>query len=61
MDFVPIWYDDRYGSKVLFSNTLPMPKLIFSKPYDGFCSYSAIFTALAHGLKVKVKNLEILY
>ena len=23
--------------------------------------YSAILTALAHGLKVKVKNLEILY
>ena len=25
MDFVHIWYDDRYSSKVLFSNTLPMP------------------------------------
>ena len=25
MDFVHIWYDDRYKSKVLFSNTLPMP------------------------------------
>ena len=24
MDFVHIWYDDRYSSKVLFSNTLPM-------------------------------------
>ena len=24
MDFDHIWYDDRYGSKVLFSNTLPM-------------------------------------
>ena len=23
--------------------------------------YSAILTALAHGLKVKVKNLEVLY
>ena len=25
MDFVHIQYDDRYSSKVLFSNTLPMP------------------------------------
>ena len=25
MDFVHIWYDDRYNSKVLFSNTLPLP------------------------------------
>ena len=25
MDFVHIWYDDRYSSKVLFSNTLSMP------------------------------------
>ena len=25
MNLVYIWYDDRYSSKVLFSNTLPMP------------------------------------
>ena len=24
-DFVHIWYNDRFSSKVLFSNTLPMP------------------------------------
>ena len=38
-DFVHIWYDDGYWSKVLFNNT----------------------PAHAHGLKVKVKNLDILY
>ena len=26
MDFVHIGYDDRYSSKVFFSNTLPMPR-----------------------------------
>ena len=25
IDMVHIWYDDRYSSKVLFSNTLPKP------------------------------------
>ena len=25
VDFVHIWYDDKHSSKVLFSNTLPMP------------------------------------
>ena len=25
MDFVHIWYDDRYSSKVLFSNNMPIP------------------------------------
>ena len=38
MNFAHMCYDDRYKSKVLFSNT----------------------PAHAHGLKVKVKNLEIL-
>ena len=31
MDFVHIWYDDRYSSKVLFSNTLPMPVTLRSQ------------------------------
>ena len=39
MDFVHIWYDDRYSSKVLFSNT----------------------ATHAHGLKVKVIDLKLLY
>ena len=39
MDFVHVWYDDRYRSKGLFNNT----------------------PAHVHDLKVKVKNLEILY
>ena len=58
IDLVHIWYDDRYSSKVLFSNTpahylkvrsrswtleifnvKDFKELIFSKLYDGFCSY----------------------
>ena len=56
IDLVHIWYDDRYSSEILFSNTPTyylkvkvmdfdisnvkvFGKLIFSKPFNRFCSY----------------------
>ena len=91
MDFVHIWYDDRYSSQVFiqqypahaydltvkvtnlkkfilkffkssYIQTLQWILFIFGMMIDtGPKFYSAMPPAHAHGPKVKVKNLEIIY
>ena len=63
-----IWHDDRYvwlGKLTALDMTplgwLGCKNLNTNKQRNRSKFYSAILTALAHDLKIKVKNLEILY